>query len=175
MDFSLTEEHKMFRATLREFVDREIRPVAREWEKDGTYPTPIVETMKKMGLFGLTVPEEYGGMDVDLVSLALVFEELSRGWMGIAGILGSPLAVVPHDRQPWNRRPETTFPSRAGHWGAPHRRRSHRTERRFRSPGHPDKSNARGRRVRDPGHKNLDHKCPPCEPTTGSGQDQPRS
>ena len=89
MDFSLTEEHKMFRATLREFVDREIRPVAREWEKDGTYPTPIVETMKKMGLFGLTVPEEYGGMDVDLVSLALVFEELSRGWMGIAGILGS--------------------------------------------------------------------------------------
>ena len=89
MDFSLSPEQKMFRKTLREFVDREIRPVARDWEKDGTYPTPIIETMKKMGLFGITVPVEYGGMDVDLLSLALVFEEISRGWMGIAGILGS--------------------------------------------------------------------------------------
>ena len=89
MDFSLSPEHAMFRSTLRDFVDREIRPVAHEWEKDGTYPAPIVETMKQMGLFGITIPGEYGGMDADLVSLALVFEEISRGWMGVAGILGS--------------------------------------------------------------------------------------
>lgn len=89
MDFSLSDEHRMFRDTLRDFVDREIRPVAREWEKDGTYPTPIVETMKQMGLFGITIPAEYGGMDADLLSMALVFEEISRGWMGIAGIIGS--------------------------------------------------------------------------------------
>lgn len=89
MDFSLSEEHRLFRSTLRDFVNREIRPVAREWEKDGTYPTPIVETMKDMGLFGITIPAEYGGMDADLVSMALVFEEISRGWMGVAGIIGS--------------------------------------------------------------------------------------
>ena len=89
MDFSLSEEHQMFRSTLRDFVDREIRPVALEWERDGTYPDPIVDIMKQMGLFGITIPSEYGGMNVDLVSLALVFEEISRGWMGIAGILGS--------------------------------------------------------------------------------------
>jgi alkylation response protein AidB-like acyl-CoA dehydrogenase len=89
MDFSLSAEHQMFRRTLRDFVDREIRPVAHEWEKDGTYPTPIIDTMRQMGLFGITIPVEYGGTDADLVSLALVFEEISRGWMGIAGILGS--------------------------------------------------------------------------------------
>ena len=89
MDFELSAEHQAFRTVLRDFVDREIRPVAREWEHEGRYPTEIVETMKSMGLFGMTIPEEYGGLALDLVSLALVFEEISKGWMGIAGILGS--------------------------------------------------------------------------------------
>ena len=89
MDFSLSEEHELFRSTVRDFVNREIRPVAIEWEHSGRYPTEIVETMKQLGLFGLTVPEEYGGLGADLITLAIVFEEISRGWMGIAGILGS--------------------------------------------------------------------------------------
>jgi alkylation response protein AidB-like acyl-CoA dehydrogenase len=89
MDFRLSDEHLAFRDAIRSFVDKEIRPVAREWEQSGRYPTEIVDGMKAMGLFGLTVPEEYGGLGVDLVSMAIVFEEISRGWMGIAGILGS--------------------------------------------------------------------------------------
>lgn len=89
MDFELTEEQRLFRDTLRDFVDREIRPVVREWEAADRYPAEIVETMKGLGLFGLTVPEEYGGLGADMVSFALVFEEISKGWMGIAGILGS--------------------------------------------------------------------------------------
>ncbi|MFI6272874.1 acyl-CoA dehydrogenase family protein [Micromonospora zamorensis] len=89
MDFTLTEEQQDFRALLRTFVDREIIPVAREWEQTGRYPTEIVRGMAEMGLFGITVPEQYGGLDLDPVSFALVFEELARGWMGIAGILGS--------------------------------------------------------------------------------------
>ncbi|MEH6822241.1 MAG: acyl-CoA dehydrogenase family protein, partial [Dietzia psychralcaliphila] len=60
-----------------------------EWEKTGRYPTEIVEHMKAMGLFGITTPEEYGGLDLDKVSFTLVYEELARGWMGVAGILGS--------------------------------------------------------------------------------------
>lgn len=89
MDFRLSEEQEMFRKVLRDFADDHIRPVARQWEAEGRYPTEIVEKMKEMGLFGLTVPEEYGGLDVDAVSFALVFEEISKAWMGVAGILGS--------------------------------------------------------------------------------------
>ncbi|MFI6480935.1 acyl-CoA dehydrogenase family protein [Nonomuraea sp. NPDC050663] len=89
MDFELNDEQRAFRETLRDFVDKEIVPVAGEWERSGRYPTEIVDKMKQMGLFGLTVPEEYGGLGADLVSFALVFEEIARGWMGVAGVLGS--------------------------------------------------------------------------------------
>ena len=89
MDFELSDEHQMFQKSLRDFVDREIRPVAKEWEHDGRYPTEIVEKMKEMGLFGITIPGTYGGLDADLVSMAILFEEISKAWMGIAGILGS--------------------------------------------------------------------------------------
>lgn len=89
MDFTLSDEQRLYRDSLRDFVDREIVPVARDWERSGRYPTEIVESMKKLGLFGLSIPEQYGGIDVDTVSFALTFEEISRGWMGIAGILGS--------------------------------------------------------------------------------------
>jgi alkylation response protein AidB-like acyl-CoA dehydrogenase len=89
VDFQLSEEQREFRAVLREFVDNEIIPVARDWEQSGRYPTEIVKGMREMGLFGITIPEQYGGLDLDPVSFALVFEEIARGWMGIAGILGS--------------------------------------------------------------------------------------
>ncbi len=89
MDFELSSEQKLFRDTLRDFADREIRPVARQWEAEGRYPHEIVDQMKEMGLFGLTVPVEYGGLALDMVSFTLVFEELARAWMGIGGILGS--------------------------------------------------------------------------------------
>ncbi|WP_235738824.1 acyl-CoA dehydrogenase family protein [Nocardioides alcanivorans] len=89
MDFQLDEDQREFKALLRQFVDNEIVPVAREWEQAGRYPTEIVKGMADMGLFGITVPEEYGGLDLDPVSFALVFEEIARGWMGVAGILGS--------------------------------------------------------------------------------------
>jgi len=89
VDFELNDDQQMFRQVLRDFVDREIVPVAREWEQAGRYPTEIVDHMKEMGLFGATVPERYGGAALDALSFALLFEEISRGWMGIAGILGS--------------------------------------------------------------------------------------
>ena len=89
MDFEFNDDERDFRGVLRDFVDTEIVPVAREWEHAGRYPTEIVEGMKKMGLFGITVPTEFGGLDLAPVPFALVFEEIARGWMGIAGILGS--------------------------------------------------------------------------------------
>ncbi|GAB2921742.1 acyl-CoA dehydrogenase family protein [Nonomuraea fastidiosa] len=89
MDFELTDEQKAFRETLRAFVDKEIMPVAIEWEHSGRYPAEIIDKMKQMGLFGLSVPEEYGGLGADMVTFALVFEEIARGWMGVAGTIGS--------------------------------------------------------------------------------------
>jgi alkylation response protein AidB-like acyl-CoA dehydrogenase len=89
MDFHLSEEQAMFRKVLQDFARDHIKPVAREWEHSGRYPTEIVTEMRAMGLFGITVPAAYGGMDIDMVSLALVFEEISKAWMGIAGIIGS--------------------------------------------------------------------------------------
>src|SRR5260370_6787315 len=89
MDFELSDEQRLRRDPMRSFVDEQIRPVAREWEESGRYPEEIVATMRDMGLFGLLVPEEYGGMAADMVSLAVVFEEISRGWMGVARIIGS--------------------------------------------------------------------------------------
>ena len=89
MDFELSTEQAQFREVLRSFVDKEIRPVARQMEHDGIYPDAIVECMADMGLFGLQVPVEFGGLGADTLSLAIVFEEISRGWMGVAGILGS--------------------------------------------------------------------------------------
>ena len=89
MNFDLSDEQKAFRGVIREFVDKHIKPVAREWEHEGRYPTEIVAKMREMGLFGITIPEEYGGLGCDLVTLAILFEEISKGWMGIAGIIGS--------------------------------------------------------------------------------------
>ena len=89
MDFELSAQQEQFRRVIRDFVHREIRPVVHEWEHEGKYPTEIAELMEEMGLFGMTVPVDHGGLGLDMVSVAIVFEEISKGWMGIAGILGS--------------------------------------------------------------------------------------
>jgi len=89
MDFELNEQQAAYRDLIRDFTRRSIAPVAREWEHEGRYPTEIVEEMKAMGLFGMLVPADYGGIGIDAVSYSIVFEEISKAWMGIAGILGS--------------------------------------------------------------------------------------
>ena len=89
MTIQLTQDQKDFQEAIRAFVDKEIIPVARDMEHSGEYPTAIVEHMKDMGLFGMLIPEEFGGLAVDMTTFSIVFEEISRGWMGVAGILGS--------------------------------------------------------------------------------------
>jgi alkylation response protein AidB-like acyl-CoA dehydrogenase len=88
VDFELSDEQRLFRQTLRDFADKEIAPVAQELERSGTYPTRIAERLKELGLFGLNVPEEYGGLGADRVSYALAFEEIARAWLGAAGLFG---------------------------------------------------------------------------------------
>jgi alkylation response protein AidB-like acyl-CoA dehydrogenase len=80
-------------ATVRAFVDREVRPVASELEHANTYPEQLIETMKELGIFGLAVPEPYGETRVSTPCYALVTEELARGWMSLAGAMGGHTVV----------------------------------------------------------------------------------
>ena len=91
--FDLTDDQRLVARTVKEFVDRDVIPVASAMEHRDEYPAALVETMKAMGLFGLNIPDAYGGSDVDYTTFAIVFEELSRGWMGLAGILGAHLVL----------------------------------------------------------------------------------
>ena len=88
MDFELNDEQRLLRQTLRDFADKEIVPVASEWERTGRYPAEIVARLRELGLFGLNVPEEYGGLAADRVCYALAFEEIARAWLGAAGLFG---------------------------------------------------------------------------------------
>jgi butyryl-CoA dehydrogenase len=83
----LTREQREIVATVREFVDRDVVPHASRLEHADEFPTSMVETMKELGLFGTTIPEEYGGLGLGLDTYAVIMIELSRGWVTLAGIL----------------------------------------------------------------------------------------
>ncbi|MEW6207936.1 MAG: acyl-CoA dehydrogenase family protein [Acidobacteriota bacterium] len=89
MAYILNEEEQLILATVRKFLEKEVAPVASEMEHHNEYPTAIVEGMKQLGLFGANIPEEYGGLDLSYTVFAMIFEEISRVWMGLAGILGT--------------------------------------------------------------------------------------
>ncbi|MGH2955374.1 MAG: acyl-CoA dehydrogenase family protein, partial [Solirubrobacterales bacterium] len=84
-----TDEQKAITEMVRQFVDKEIIPVAEEFDHEDKFPEAIVEQMKELGLFGVTIPEEYGGMGLDLATYALIVEELSRGWISISGVVNT--------------------------------------------------------------------------------------
>ena len=85
----LTDVQKEIVQTVRDFVDKEVIPVANELEHRDEYPEEIVAKMKEIGLFGLKIPEEYGGLGEPLTTYALVVVELARGWMSLSGILNT--------------------------------------------------------------------------------------
>src|SRR5215468_10740796 len=85
----LTNEQEQIIQTVRTFVDREVIPVATEMEHRDEFPAGLVERMKELGLFGANIPEVYGGLELDYVTYAAVFEELARGWLGLAGAVGT--------------------------------------------------------------------------------------
>jgi butyryl-CoA dehydrogenase len=86
---SVTTEQREIVASVRDWVEREVYPVASEYEHADEFPAPLVDDMKEMGLFGVTIPEEYGGLGLDLLTYALIQIELSRGWMSLSGVLNT--------------------------------------------------------------------------------------
>ncbi|MGY1624240.1 acyl-CoA dehydrogenase family protein [Geodermatophilus sp. SYSU D00965] len=90
----LTDVQQEILATVRSFVDKEIIPNAQELEHGDVYPTEIVEGLKELGVFGLTIPEEYGGLGESLLTYALAVEEIARGWMSVSGVINTHFIVA---------------------------------------------------------------------------------
>jgi len=86
---ALDVERELIVGTVRKFVEKEVIPVASELDHRNEYPHELVRQMRELGLFGLNIPEEYGGAGVDTTTFAMVFEEISKGWLGLAGVLGT--------------------------------------------------------------------------------------
>jgi alkylation response protein AidB-like acyl-CoA dehydrogenase len=84
-----TDEQKAITDMVRQFVDEQIIPKAEHYDHEDEFPEPIVEQMRELGLFGVTIPEEHGGMGLDLTTYAMIVEELSRGWISISGIVNT--------------------------------------------------------------------------------------
>ncbi len=94
MDAPLDADRQMIISEVRRFVDREVIPVARELEHSGTYPFELVDKLKQLGVFSATIPEAYGGLGLDFVTYVQIVEELSRGWMSLAGIVNTHVLVA---------------------------------------------------------------------------------
>ncbi len=91
---NLTEEQRELLKLVREFVNEQIIPVATELEHKDEYPQAIVDQMKELGIFGLMIPEEYGGLGESLLTYALTVEEIARGWMSVSGIINTHFIVA---------------------------------------------------------------------------------
>src|SRR6202171_5325663 len=90
----LNEEETMLVSTVRAFVARQVKPTGREVEHANSYPQAWIEQMKRIGIYGLAIPESYGGSPVSTRCYVLVTQELSRGWMSLAGAMGGHTVVA---------------------------------------------------------------------------------
>jgi alkylation response protein AidB-like acyl-CoA dehydrogenase len=84
-----TDEQRAITEMVRQFVDEQVIPIAEEYDHEDKFPDAVVEQMRELGLFGVTIPEEYGGMGLDLTTYAMIVEELSRGWISVSGIVNT--------------------------------------------------------------------------------------
>jgi len=138
----LSEEQREIVGAVREFVEDQVIPVADELEHRDEFPDKIVQQMREMGLFGLTVPEEYGGAGLDLMTYALVGVELSRGWMSLSGIMNTHFMAIyllkkygsDEQKQRWlPRRASRSTARRRRSWISPRSRSAARPRRSMRS------------------------------------------
>jgi alkylation response protein AidB-like acyl-CoA dehydrogenase len=93
-DEALTDEERLLVETVRVFVDRDVKPTVRDVEHANEYPEKWIDQMKQIGIFGLAIPEEYGGSPVSMPCYVLVTQELARGWMSLAGAMGGHTVVA---------------------------------------------------------------------------------
>ncbi|MDQ0779257.1 alkylation response protein AidB-like acyl-CoA dehydrogenase [Streptomyces aurantiacus] len=90
----LSADEQFIVSTVHDFVDKDVKPVVQELEHANTYPEALIEQMKQLGIYGLAIPEEYGGTPVSMPCYVLITEELARGWMSLAGAMGGHTVVA---------------------------------------------------------------------------------
>ena len=83
------DDRKQIVNMVREFVKRDVEPIASAYDNDDIYPHELIPKLQELGLFGITIPIEYGGMELDFTTFAMIFEEISKGWMSLSGIIGT--------------------------------------------------------------------------------------
>src|SRR5918996_5062832 len=105
----LTDIQQEILSTVRTFVDKEIIPHAQELEHADEYPQEIVDGLKDLGIFGLMIPEEYGGLGESLLTYALCVEEIARGWMSVSGIINTHFIVAYMLKQHGTQEQKDTF------------------------------------------------------------------
>ena len=148
--------------TVRRWVARDVIPFASELEHADEYPDAMVEQMKELGLFGITIPEEYGGLGLDLLTYIGVIEELSYGWMSLSGVVNTH-TMCAHEHPPLrHRRPEATVAARSRRGREARRPLALRARRRHRHPQHLVPRHARRRRVDRQRHQDLGHQRRTC-------------
>jgi hypothetical protein len=133
---------------VRRFVDRDVIPVASELEHNDEYPHALVAKMKDLGLFGATIPTQYGGLGLSFISYARIMAELSRGWMSLAGVINSHLimayVIANHGLEEQKRRT-----------------RAHRAARRQRRPIDSHQRRPQWRQLRARWHQDVHHQRAP--------------
>ena len=133
-----TDEQKAITEMVRQFADEQILPNAEHYDHEDEFPEPIVEQMKELGLFGVTIPEEYGGMGLDLTTYVMIVEELSRGWISISGVINTHFigSYLLHEVR--HRGAEAEVPAADGDRRDPRRVLALRARARLRRPGDQD-------------------------------------
>ena len=177
----LTEDEQAIVHLVREFVDRDVKPVARDLEHGNSYPGKLIGQMKQLGMFGLAIPEPWGAARVSMPCYALVTEELARGWMSLAGAMGGHTVVAKllldygTDEQKQRYLPgmatgqirATMALTEPG--GGSDLQAIRTVARRVQGDGEVGCGRLRGQRVED-----LDHQCPALAADRAAGQDRPR-
>ena len=170
-----TDEQKAICEMVHQFADEQIIPNAEHYDHEDSFPEPIVEQMKELGLFGVTIPEEYGGMGLDLTTYAMIVEELSRGWISISGIvnthfIGSYLLMkFGTEEQKQKYLPKMATGEIAGRVLAVRARAAARTSRRSRPRAKKVDDDA----LRDQRHEDVGHQRAPGGPGVRARQDRP--
>ena len=144
----LTDIQQEILGAVHDFVEKEIIPNAQELEHADEYPADIVEDMKEMGIFGLMIPEEYGGLGESLLTYALIVEELARGWMSVSGIINTHFIVAYMLMQHGTEEQKAVLPAEDGGRRDPRRVLDVRAALRLRRLGDQVQGRARRRRLR---------------------------
>ena len=153
----LTDLQRDILGAVREFVDAEIIPVASELDHSDTYPDQIVAGLRELGVFGLTIDQQYGGLGESLLTYALVVEEIARGWMSISGIINTHFIVAYLIGRHGTEEQKASFPAQDGDRRDAGRLLHVRARPRVRCRRDPHHGAARRRRLRDQRAEDVAH------------------